>query len=92
MPLILWNKHAITAIANSLGKLYFWDEDSFGKLDKSMAWILVEVDFHGCLLVELELHWGPYSFRIGIDYWGLPFRCLMCHITSHLLGSCLSKA
>ena len=40
------------------------------------------------LPVDVDLIWGSRRHRQRVDYWGIPFRCLVCHRTGHLKGNC----
>lgn len=72
LPLEPWNVSAVTKIANRIVSFYYWDEGSFGQLDKRMTWGLVEMELGRRLIVELEIGWSSFSFNLAIDYWGLP--------------------
>lgn len=48
---------------DKIGKLYFLEEGSLGSLDKRIAWLLAEMDHAGGLSAELDIYWGPFSFR-----------------------------
>jgi len=55
--------------------------------DKRMAWILVEFDVSIGLPTEIDISWGA-SFAHRLDYCKVPFRCHLCHKTSHLRYTC----
>lgn len=68
LPLELWNVGAVTEIANKIGIFYYWDEGSFGQLDKRMAWVLMEVELGKESIVELDIRWSSFSFTLAINY------------------------
>lgn len=55
LPLELLNEEAIKEISHMIGSYYYRDEGSFRKLDKRMAWVLIEVEMGQGLLAELEI-------------------------------------
>ena len=59
-----------------------------GANDKRIAWILVELEFSGGLPGDIDLVWGNRRHKQRIDFWGIPFRCLICHRTGHLREHC----
>ena len=83
LPLELWNEVAIRDIGNRIGTWGF-----FGQLDKRLAWVLVEMDFGRGILANLEVRWSTSSFNISIDYWGIPFHCVIFHEIRHLKNVC----
>lgn len=88
LPLEFWTMSALRAIGNSIGKTLFIDPNIIGTSDKRIAWILVEVCFGGGLPGDVDLVWGEQRHKQRLDYWGVPFHCLMCHQTGHLLNRC----
>lgn len=75
-------------IGNSIGQFISVDEQALGAPDRKMGKILVEVDIHLRLLEILEIQWRDQLYTQRLDYVGLPFRCNLCHRTSHLRNSC----
>ena len=88
LPLEYWTVKALRAIGNSIGTTKYIDPAIIGSSDKKIAWILVEMDFSGGLPGDIDLIRGNRKHRQRIDYWGIPFRCLMCHRTRHLWEHC----
>lgn len=43
------------------------------------------------LIVELELQLSSFSFKLSIDYQNVPYRCMNCHNTRHLISTCTKK-
>lgn len=73
LPLELWNRSTIIDTANSIGNFYFWDEGCIGQMDKKISCVLVEVDFGGGLLSNVELTWDSFSLSLCTDYWGISY-------------------
>ena len=48
----------------------------------------MEVSFLGGLLGDVNLIWGQCKQWQRVDYWGVPFQCLICHHTIHLQNKC----
>lgn len=85
----LWTRPAISVIGNSIGKFTYLDERSLCAMDKRVAWVLYEINFARGSPVEIYLLWAPTSFCQRIDFWGIPFRCLVYHQTGHVMLICL---
>lgn len=49
------------------------------RMDKKIAWMLIEFDFRGGLLFTLDLSWGSFTHMINIDFWGIAYRYLFFH-------------
>jgi hypothetical protein len=56
-PLQLWNRKAMEAVGNSLGRFLKIEEGDLLSPNKKMEKILVEIDIHGGLLDVLEIEW-----------------------------------
>ena len=87
LPLEFWTDKAIRAIGNSIGCTKYIDSSMLEASDKRIPWLLVEVVFSGGLPGDVDLVWGSRRHRQRVDYWGIPFHCLVCHNTSHLKGN-----
>ena len=85
LPFELWEHSTISDIVNCINTFYFWDEGSIGQLDKKISQVLIEDTCGSGLLSMLELLWGSFTQRMNIDYWGIPYRCLVCHLSGDLL-------
>jgi hypothetical protein len=92
LPLNLWNRTALKAIGNLLGRFLKVDEACRLSSDKRLAQILVELDLHVGLMKVIEFEWCGLVLEQRLDYLGLPFQCTLCHRTRHLrkdfFGSC----
>ena len=88
LPLEFWTHKALRAIGNSIGSTKYIDPGIVGASDKRIAWLLVEVDFAGGLPGDVDLLWNQRRHKQCIDYWGIPFQCLICHRTGHLRDHC----
>jgi hypothetical protein len=75
-PLNLWNKTALMAIGNLLGRFLKIDEACLLSSDKRMARVLVELDLHAGLMDSIELEWRGHVMVQRLDYLGLPFAAL----------------
>lgn len=87
LPLHLWNKEAIRAIGDSLGKFISFDSASLMGSSRKMTKILVEIDITAGLLENLEIDWRGWKYLQTLDYLGIPFRCNICRETGHLRRS-----
>jgi hypothetical protein len=88
LPLNLWNKKALAAIGNALGRFIAMDESLLCASDRKLARVLVEVDIHSGLLETLDIQWRDQYFTQKLDYMGIPFHCTLCRRTGHLRCSC----
>lgn len=88
LPLEFWTLRALKQIGDSIGTTKYIDPNIIGVADKRIAWLLVEVEFVGGLPGDVDLLWGNRRHRQRIDFWGIPFRCLICHKTGHLREQC----
>jgi hypothetical protein len=88
LSLNLWNKPALSAIGNLLGRFLKLDEVGLRSEDKRMARILVELDLHAGLMDSIEIEWRGQVVIQKLDYQGLPFWCLNCRRTGHLRKDC----
>ena len=84
LPLEFWMENALRAIVC----MKYIDPSILGATDKCIAWILVEMVFSCGLPADVDLVWGSRRHRQRVDYWGIPFRCLVCHSTGHLKDNC----
>jgi hypothetical protein len=92
LPLNLWNKPALRAIGNLLGRFLKVDEKCLSSQDKRMARVLVEIDIHAGLMESLELEWRGQIMIQRLDYLGIPFRCSHCRQTGHLRNDCTYRS
>jgi hypothetical protein len=88
LPLNLWNKNALVAIGNLLGRFLKVDKVGLHSPDKRMVRVLVELDIHVGLMDSLELEWRGQVMVQRLDYQGLPFRCSSCRQMRHLRKEC----
>lgn len=71
-----------------IGKFVYIDPRSLGAQDKRVAWIPIEKEYRGGFLDHIDLLWGETQLSQRLDFWGVPFRCSLCHHTGHLLAQC----
>jgi hypothetical protein len=57
LPIHLWNKGALKAIGDALGRFITLDEASLTNPTRKVGWILVEIDIHDGLLELLDIDW-----------------------------------
>ena len=88
LPIKLWDKVSLEKIRNLVGKIIFFDEKMRDCADKRCARILAKVDISKGLVVKLEINWGTTVFLQPLEYWGLPFRYLVCISIGHLKKEC----
>jgi hypothetical protein len=91
LPLHFWNKEAIRAIADSLGKFISFDLASLSGSSRKMGRVLVEIDITAGLPENLEIVWRGRKTLQSLDYLGIPFRCNNCRATGHLRRNCPGK-
>jgi len=48
----------------------------------------MEVDLKVCLLDEIELVFGGFSWVQCINYYMVSFRCFRCHEVGHMMAQC----
>lgn len=84
-PIELWTKGVNHEITSRNGNIYYVDEGSMGFRDKRTAWLSVELDLVGGLLVEIHLYSTTFSIRQKVDYQGISFWCLECQNMRHLM-------
>lgn len=75
-------------VGNTLGKFFFMEDTMLFGVDKQCAKILVEFDTSIGLPESVEIVWRGSSFVQMVDYLFLPFWCLNCHETGHLINQC----
>jgi hypothetical protein len=91
LPLHFWNKDAIRAIADTLGKFISFDSGSLSGSSRKMGRVLVEIDITTGLPENLEIVWRGRKSLQPLDYLGIPFRCNSCRETGHLRRNCPGK-
>jgi len=91
LPLEFWSKETLTKIGNSIGKFVYVDPWCRGEKDKRIAWILIEKLYKGGYPDHMEIVWGGYKIQQRLDFWGIPFRCSLCHKTGHLIKNCIHR-
>ena len=91
IPLEYWTIKTLRAIGNSIGTTRFIDPSCIHTVDKWVAWIFIEIAFQGQMAGDIDLVWGQRRHQQRIDYWGVPFRCLICHQTGHIQRNCLRR-
>jgi hypothetical protein len=88
-PIEFWSVRIFEAVANSVGKFIFFDEQSLHWNTKRLAWVLVELDLDRGLLDIIDLAIGDSHLFQAVDFWKEPFRCHSCWQTCHLKSKCL---
>lgn len=87
-PIHLWSHKVLMDVGNLLGKSVFMEDTMLLGMDKCCAKILVEIDISHGLPDTVDIVWKGTSFVQLVDYLYLPFRCLNCHETGHLIKQC----
>jgi len=88
LPLELWSKETLIEIGNAIGRFVYVDPRCLGEKDKRIAWILIEKAYRGGFPDHIEIAWRDLKINQRLDFWGIPFRCLACHRTGHLIKHC----
>lgn len=88
LPIELWSKETLAVIGNAIGKFIYVDPKCLGAKDKRVAWILIEKEYRGGFPEYIDFSWDSLAIQQRLDYWGVPFRCSICHKTGHLKVSC----
>lgn len=88
LPLELWSIETLTEIGNSIGKFIYVDPWCRGEKDKRIAWILIEKPYKGGYSDHIEIAWDGFKISQRLDFWGIPFKCSLCHKTGHLIKNC----
>jgi hypothetical protein len=57
LPLQLWNKRALEALGNDLGRFIAVDEQALKSPDKRLCKVLVEINLHAGLSETIEIEW-----------------------------------
>lgn len=78
LPLELLSDRALEEIGNALVKFVYVDEGFLDSKDKRMERVLVKMDINKGLFLEINISLGSRSFVQPLDYWKIPFRCLIC--------------
>lgn len=73
LPLEFWTLKDLTAIGDSIGRTKHIDPRILGTSDKHIAWLLVEVNFAGGLLSNVDLIWGQRRHRQRVEFRGVLF-------------------
>jgi hypothetical protein len=68
LPIELWNKAALKALGDGLGKFIDLKTDFQSKMDTKVIKILMELDLQDSLPEELEIVWGKWKFTQPLDY------------------------
>jgi hypothetical protein len=92
LPLQLWNKRALEALGNELGRFIVMDEQALKSPDKRLCKELVEIDLHVGLLESIEIEWRGHLRSQRLDYLGVPFHCSLCRRMGHLHRDCQGGA
>lgn len=68
LPLEFWTLKALRAIGESIDCTKYIYHRIIGTTEKRIAWLLVEVNFKGGLLGDVDLVWGQRRHRERVDY------------------------
>lgn len=68
-PLELWSLTVLEAVANSIGRLVYFDDRSLRWVNKKVAWVLVDMDLDSGLPDSLDICIGDHRFSQPLDYW-----------------------
>jgi hypothetical protein len=91
LPVLLlefWMRWDFEEISNFCWYFVYLEPCCFGAQDKRLAWILVEINLAGGILENINLERGPIKLIQCVDYWVIPFYCLIFHNMGHLLNRC----
>jgi len=88
LPIELFTIRGLADIGNSIGRFIYVDPKCLGAREKIVTWILVELGFFGGLLAYIDLAWEQTHTHQRLDYWSIPFLCLIFHHTGHLMARC----
>jgi len=86
LPLEFWMRRAVMDTGNFILHFIYMNHVCGGTQDKQVAWILVELQYFKGLPENIEIAWDLIWLRQRLDYWGIPFKCLLCHHMIHLLN------
>jgi hypothetical protein len=83
-PIEFWLEKIFEAIAQSVGKFIFFDEQLLRWGNKQLAWVLVEFELDRGLPDVIDLHIKDTHLRQPVDFWKEPFRCHSCWQPGHI--------
>ncbi len=87
-PLHLWQDSIFETIGNAIGDFLYVDADTSDILHSTCARFLVDLDISKGLPEAIYLDSPRGSWTQLLDYEGIPFRCKICHLTSHIAARC----
>lgn len=85
LPLEMWSIESLIEIGNSINKFVYVDPWCRGEKDKRIVWILIEKVYKGGYPDHIEIAWGRHRIKQRLYFWGIPFRCSLCHRIGHLI-------
>ncbi|XP_057866241.2 receptor-like protein EIX1 [Cryptomeria japonica] len=88
LPMECCQEDVLRMLASILGRPIGASSQTLGRRVMTFARIYVEIDLSKPLPNAIEMCAGSYSWVQQLDYETLPFRCRLCHESSHLQRKC----
>ncbi|XP_028095113.1 uncharacterized protein LOC114295119 [Camellia sinensis] len=90
IPLEYWDGDGLSRIASAVGVPLFMDQLTSSGSRISFARVCVNIPTDSAFLDSFVITSGEESITIHVEYQGVPFRCLHCHVVGHETKTYLS--